>query len=149
MKTIVLTSLLTIFITLNAGAVSADQSLMDLKRAEKIFSTLPDMGKYKPEDRDNDKVTQQQDKGFKILEDAVKAYLESPEDELLLEEILKVAVASNKKDPTVYASEIVSPIASKQKARLDKVLKKLPGKDATDLQRTIQNSLREQSNGNG
>ncbi|MEK2687935.1 hypothetical protein [Bdellovibrio sp. GT3] len=149
MKTFMVTAILTLSITFNAVAVSADQSLIDLKKAETIITALPDMYKYQSLDKENDPVLKQQDKAFKILEEAVKAYLESPEDQLLLAEILKIASASNKKDPWVYASEIVSPIAVKQRARFEKALKTLPSSEASNLQKSIQNAIRENSKGNG
>lgn len=163
MKNILVLALLFSLISFKALAVSADDSLIELKTAEKIIATLPNMGEYKPKDKDGDKVTKDQDKAFKIIEDAVKAFQESPEDQLLLEQILLVTSQMNKKDPTQWASELVSPLVDKDrkefknkpaafKARTEKVekaLKKLPPKDAADLKKSIQNVLRERREGNG
>ncbi|UYL09751.1 hypothetical protein B9G69_004075 [Bdellovibrio sp. SKB1291214] len=163
MKNVLVLALLFSLISFKALAVSADDSLMELKTAEKIIATLPDMGEYKPKDKDNDKVVKDQDKAFRIIEDAVKAFQESPEDQLLLEQILLVTSQMNKKDPTRWGSELVSPLVDKDRPefkknpalfktrteKVEKALKKLPPKDAADLKKSIQNVLRERREGNG
>ncbi|QDK46387.1 hypothetical protein DOM22_15045 [Bdellovibrio sp. ZAP7] len=166
-KALILTLIFT-SIGLKAAAVSADDSLVALQKAEQIIATLPTDGEFKKNDPQSKKLQKDQDKAFDILTDAIKSFKESPEDQLLLEQILKVVSAMNKKDPTRYATEMVSelfnyelpefkdkqhkPLVAKIKKRQEQyqaALKKLPPKEANELHKAIQNFVRSANEGNG
>lgn len=163
MKNVFIFTLIFCLTSLNSLAVSADDSLIALKNAEKIIAELPDMAQYKPKDKENDKVLKSQNKAFDILTDATKAFEAASEDQLLLEQILVVSAAMNTKDPWRYASEIAYSIIDKDrkdfkknpakyKGRLEqfeKAMRKLPAKDQMELRKSIQNVQRERAHGNG
>ncbi|QLY24566.1 hypothetical protein [Bdellovibrio sp. KM01] len=163
MKKALILTLIFSSISLRAAAVSADDSLMALQKAEQIIATLPTDGEFKKNDPQSKKLQKDQDKAFDILSDAIKAFKESPEDQLLLEQILKVTSAMNKKDPTRYATEMVSELFNyelpefkgkpvkikKRQEQYQAALKKLPPKEAAELHKAIQNFVRSANEGNG
>ncbi len=156
MKRILLNTFIVSLISFNAAAVSADDSLIALNKAEQLVASLPEEGNYQKNDGKH------RDQVFSILEDAVKAFKESTEDQLLLDQIVKLASAMNKKDSEQYSSELISslvdfrspelqsnPASKKRREQFESATKKLSAKDASALKQSIQNVLRAKYDGNG
>ncbi|WP_413575392.1 hypothetical protein ACLVWU_13795 [Bdellovibrio sp. HCB290] len=157
MKNIFLIALIFSLISFKAAAVSADDSLIALNKAEQLVTSLPEEGRYQDSDSKN------RDKIFDILEKSVKAFKDAPEDQLLLDQIVKVASAMNKKDTEQYSSELVlvlfdysepefknkSAAIKKRQEQYDTALKKLSPVDAAALKKSIQNFIRSKHQGNG
>ncbi len=87
---------------------------------------------------------------YEDLEDAVKLLVtQKKTDDVLLDEVLRVASLSLDNDPTWFAGEVILPLYKKDKAAFTEALKKLSTKNARNLEEAVKNSASEETKGNG
>lgn len=88
---------------------------------------------------------------LKVLEDTVEIALKEkkalpPE---LVQQLVRVAGLTFTADPSMAAAEILEPLYQKNKKAFEKALKNLPKKDRLELEDSLNNSTRENDEGNG
>lgn len=122
-----------------------------------LSESLTKLQKYSAADLETTETRTEKDVSAKaleileLIEQSVKMAMEekqeaSPE---LLQQLARVSVLTFQADPSEAASELLLPLYQKQKKAFDKALKSLPKKERTELEKSLKNSAREESEGNG
>lgn len=133
-----------LFLSFSAHAVTLQESLKQLQQY-----TAKDFEKTKTQtDKDVSAKVQEM---LNAIEQSTELALkeQKPLKAELLKELARVSVLTFQEDPSEAATELILPLYKKEKKAFEKAIKSLPESDRKELEESLKNTAREETQGNG